>query len=856
MPHEPVEFLRQCPLWASLPEEGLNAVEAAMQPMTYAPGEVIVRQGEPGSRLHLITSGQAEARILTPGGSVVTVAAFHAGDCFGEMSLLSGDPVSADVVATEDSETLALDRGAFNALVAANPDLLRDFVRMVSRRLSTTDVAVGAAREKEQDLTRFLLEEKSEQYGDLIGEPRAIKGLQKQIEEESKLTTPLLIQGEKGTGKELVARLAHFRGAQKEAPLLSTDCGQIGENQWGDQLFGDYHRKDGPHPRAMCYMDLAEGGALLLKNIEALPPAIQERLVRFLHFQSEPSGVRRNVRIIATCRANLSDEAAVGSISPDLAAMFLGHVIVVPSLRERKRDIPDLANHFMRKHARRLNKQIESLDDQAVIKLVSYDYLIANVQELEEAIERAVIINDDGTIGAEEIFLGPPPDMRPHGLNLLALPKPVVQLALRLFPTGIRALTAAFFAFILYQCFFAPATRDGNIGTLLVWSVWWPALVISFLFAGRAWCAVCPMAFAGGALQRFSNLKLRIPSWLKDNDVYIAMAGLFAIILVEELTGMRHEPRITGVLLLCILSGAVTVSLLFPRRTWCRHICPLGGLAGLCSTSAMVELRPTLDICTAKCKGHSCYKGDDAIPGCPMFNHVMFVDSNQNCVLCMNCVRSCPNGSPQLNIRMPARELWTSLSSRPEVGRFVAVLLGVVVGQTFLQYLERQPHTTMSGILHEHHFLFVSGVLILSAGIPLLYQWLLTRRFSKSSDPATSVQFWKKVAAWIPLATTGYACYQLAFIPGLEKLQATIGYEALQGGGVASLSFSLLSLTQAVILLAGCAVTTGAHWKLWQLETGGKRKNWSRDLTINLVGVLAYWVMLQILMLRPEWLLG
>jgi len=145
------------------------------------------------------------------------------------------------------------------------------------------------------------------------------------------------------------------------------------ENQWGYQLFGGYHRKEGPHPRAMCCMDLAEGGAILLKNIDALPPAIQERLARFLHYQSEPAGVRRNVRVIATCRSNLTDEAAAGRISPELAEVLLQHVITVPSLRERKRDIPELAIHFVRKHSHRLNRDVEGLDDQAIIKLVAYD---------------------------------------------------------------------------------------------------------------------------------------------------------------------------------------------------------------------------------------------------------------------------------------------------------------------------------------------------------------------------------------------------------------------------------------------------------------------------------------------------
>jgi Fe-S oxidoreductase len=96
----------------------------------------------------------------------------------------------------------------------------------------------------------------------------------------------------------------------------------------------------------------------------------------------------------------------------------------------------------------------------------------------------------------------------------------------------------------------------------------------------------------------------------------------------------------------------------------------------------MVELRPTIDICSAKCVGHACYKGNEKASGCPMFNHVIFTQSNQHCVMCMDCVRSCPNGSPQLNLRVPGRELWGETGSRPDIATFV-VMLDSPVGSGF-----------------------------------------------------------------------------------------------------------------------------------------------------------------------------
>ena len=96
------------------------------------------------------------------------------------------------------------------------------------------------------------------------------------------------------------------------------------------------------------------------------------------------------------------------------------------------------------------------------------------------------------------------------------------------------------------------------------------------------------------------------------------------------------------------------------------------------ATGAVLELRPTPDICVAQCHDHTCYKGSDRVSGCPMFQHLMFVDSSRNCVLCLDCVRSCPNGSPQLNLRAPARELRAPRGSTPGTDEFTAMLGGLV----------------------------------------------------------------------------------------------------------------------------------------------------------------------------------
>ncbi|MHC4924294.1 MAG: cyclic nucleotide-binding domain-containing protein, partial [Planctomycetota bacterium] len=279
-------------LWASLSQEELGALAESMEHLKYSAGEAVIRQGDPGERLHIVTAGALEVRIHTSNGVVLPVAQLGNGDCFGEMSLLTGDEASADVVALEDTETLSLDRTGFNKLLDSHAGLLRQFVTVVSRRLKATDEALTRGIDREAELTRFLAEDPDTTASVLVGKDKAARALSKRVDVEAGRRDPLLLRGERGVGKEAVARQIHYRSTRGEGPLLAVDCARIKETRWGDQLFGDFHRKDAKGgPSTVCFMDLAEGGTLLLKNIDLLPPAVIERLDRYL--EREGIGGRR-----------------------------------------------------------------------------------------------------------------------------------------------------------------------------------------------------------------------------------------------------------------------------------------------------------------------------------------------------------------------------------------------------------------------------------------------------------------------------------------------------------------------------------------------------------------------------------
>jgi transcriptional regulator with AAA-type ATPase domain len=828
-----VTFLQKFPLWRALSDDALQAVAAAVSPESHATDAIVIRQGEPGDHLQIIISGQVEVRVHYEGSNVLTaVAVLGEGDCVGDMALLSGDPASADVVAMTDLSVWKLSRAQFNDLVSTHPGILTEFVKLVSRRLAATSATAAAALVKEQEFTRFLHEESAERYSGFVGNHKAIKSLSGKTEQLAVTIQPVLVCGERGTGKESVARRMHFHGLRRSGPMLSTDCRLITATEWGDKLLGPHTHAKGD---AVCYAELVRGGTILLKNIEALPIAVQERLARFIQRSTSLGPDSDAVRVIATSRHSLETLEGSGRFSDALADAFAPNVIALPPLRERKRDIPDLARHFVEKHARRHDRHVTSLDDSAVTALVRHNYLIANIEELEEAIERAVMLTDDDTVAVEHIFLGQPATGRALVMNLLSLHAPSLRFALPRLRVLVSSFVALVFAGIAFLCFAPLFGWDGTLATTLVWSVWWPALALSFVFVGRAWCGVCPMGSAGALTQRLVGLRRRVPAWVKKYDAYLLMVGLFLIPWSEEVAVMRHSAVATGILLSTILGCAVLSGLVFKRRTWCRHLCPLGSIAGQCSISGIVELRPTPDVCAAKCKDHRCFTGNEDGEGCPLFNHVMFVEANRHCSLCMNCVRLCSNQSPQLNMRIPGRELRSGWPIEPKTGSLLIFCIGLVGGLAFLYYCERAPATMVGRLFVSYPVPFKTGALLASTLLPLLYARLAA--LLARSEEARSL-YWRRIGAWFPLLAAAFICYEVAFIPGADGLQVALGYhaQALDWDG----SLRVVTLLRGACAAAALAVSLSILVKISAGEHGTGAARRLKAVVPTFAAMLAY----------------
>jgi DNA-binding NtrC family response regulator len=295
-------------------------------------------------------------------------------------------------------------------------------------------VVVGRALEHQRLRTQhgYLLSERDEEFNHygIVGRSRAIQEVLRKIELVAQSKSTVLITGETGTGKELVARAIHDRSAQRAMPLIKVNCAAIPETLLESELFGHVRGAfTGALANKKGRFALADGGTIFLDEIGTMGPALQARLLRVLQEREfEPLGseqsVSVDVRVIAATNRDLKRLVSEGKFLEDLFYRLSVIPIEIPRLADRHEDIPALVEHFVAKHAQRTGKPIERIEESAVALLRSYAWP-GNVRELENSIERAVVLAAGSVLVAADVsMLGAAPE-RPPGLPAQELHKNV-----------------------------------------------------------------------------------------------------------------------------------------------------------------------------------------------------------------------------------------------------------------------------------------------------------------------------------------------------------------------------------------------------------------------------------------------
>ena len=311
---------------------------------------------------------------------------------------------------TVESAVEAMRQGAFDYL-------LKPF------SLTEIEARVEKAIEQRRLLTEnsYLRETLNRAVGRMIGRSDRMQQIYRLIEKVAPHPSPVLILGETGTGKEMVARGIHEMGPRKAGPFIAVNCGAIPENLLESELFG-YEKGafTGAAAQKKGRLELAEGGTLFLDEVGELPLPLQVKLLRFLQEREiqrvgGTKTIRVDVRLIAATNRDLKREIQEHRFREDLYYRIRVIEINLPPLRERHGDIPELTAYFLQKFSRELHKSLEMLPE--ALDLLTLYAWPGNVRELENVIERAGVLAEGEIIKAGDL----PPELQlvstPAGSN-------------------------------------------------------------------------------------------------------------------------------------------------------------------------------------------------------------------------------------------------------------------------------------------------------------------------------------------------------------------------------------------------------------------------------------------------------
>ena len=290
-----------------------------------------------------------------------------------------------------------------------NDRLNEEHLQLVTAIAGISAVALENARrlhwleEENERLTVEISQERS-----LVGEGPRMKEVYQFLKRVAPTESTVLIEGESGTGKELAARALHRNSPRSSKPFVAINCAAIPETLLESDLFG-YERGafTGATSQKKGRLEVADGGVVFLDEIGELAPALQVKLLRVLQEREfERVGgvhpIKVDIRLIAATNCNLDEAVREGNFRQDLYYRLAVLKITMPTLRERREDIPMLVRHFVQKHAKRCKVKPRPVSPQALARLVNYDWP-GNVRELENAIERALVLGSSEMILPEDL---------------------------------------------------------------------------------------------------------------------------------------------------------------------------------------------------------------------------------------------------------------------------------------------------------------------------------------------------------------------------------------------------------------------------------------------------------------------
>jgi formate hydrogenlyase transcriptional activator len=315
-------------------------------------------------------------------------------------------------------------------LLKSNMQLTQEIAerKKAEESLHGTYIEIKKLKDRLQAENIYLQQEVEKQYnfGEIIGKSRALSHVFSQVEQVAPMNATVLLLGETGTGKGVVARAIHSSSSRKGRPLITVNCTTLPATLVESELFGrERGAFTGSDARQIGRFELADGGTIFLDEIGEMPLELQCKLLRVIQdgeFErlGSPRTIKTDVRIIAATNRNLGEEVRNGKFREDLYYRLNVFPITMPPLRQRTEDIPLLVNHFVAKFNIKIGKKIETVSKDTLNALQEYHWP-GNVRELESVIERAVIISQGNALQVLDRFDSIRKPEEPTGSDVKAL---------------------------------------------------------------------------------------------------------------------------------------------------------------------------------------------------------------------------------------------------------------------------------------------------------------------------------------------------------------------------------------------------------------------------------------------------
>lgn len=420
------------------------------------------------------------------------------------------------------------------------------------------------------------------------------------------------------------------------------------------------------------------------------------------------------------------------------------------------------------------------------------------------------------------------------------------------------------FIFLLVVIYFGLSSESdlrfhGGIpfATTMIWDIWHPLLAFTIIIVGRLWCFACPIGAIGDWTQSFFSLNRKYPE--KYRNLWIAVI-LFLVIFAGErhLFQFTRNPPNTAYLLLVFTGLAIVMGAVYEKRSFCRYICPIGLVLGLFSMLSAIELR-----CKSKktCQDHDlkeCVIGNEAGKGCPVGEVPQTMDRNNQCILCMECVKSCSKGNIRISPRIPGADIINSKKTHLDEAYLVH---GIIIIFLFVMGMERLQFRNViinfvKSTLPVDSLIFLDlywrnmwaviiFILITLGAAGLMY--LSTR--AAFSGKNTKQKFIELSYAFIPLSLSVYLAENtFRLLKGMFFIAASIGSFF---GRIWEFSpdFDTINLMQVLLLAAGFIFTLLAGYLISKRDSHDENETAKNMVAIGFVAIVYFIIGMKILTL-------